>query len=200
MVSGLSTSALICVGHAQVSACDIVAGMKIQLADDALATVLSVHSYRTDTQQVKVSTKYGEMLLCSDAYLSCAHPMCELYFGCSEVVYPVKAIVGYDPAFSWQPRTELFECISLELDQTGWIQINGLSIYIPPVQLGTDAVSRSTTSNGGTFRHIPSLHNKLVLSPEETIVLSTFNCALDNIVPTFSANDASSECQLGHSQ
>jgi hypothetical protein len=197
VVNGLPSSALIYAEHALVSAGDIVAGMKIRLDDGALATVLSAHSYRTDAQLVNVLTGYGEMSLCADAYFAYAHPMCELYFGSSEVAYPIKAMVGYAPTFSWHPRTELFECISLELDQIGWVRINGLSAYIPSVSLCTNVARQNTTPNEETFRRTPSLHNKLILTPEETIVLSTFNCALTGIVPTFGTNDAFSEYQWG---
>jgi hypothetical protein len=200
-INGLSPSARIGTGHAYVLAGDIIPGMKVQLDDGALVTVLSAYTYWTDAQRVKISTKYGEISICSEAHLACTHPMCELYFGCSEVAYPVKAMVGYDPAFSWQPRTELSECVGLELDQIGWIQINGLSVFIPPFPSRAETASKSLTPSEKNTQWTSSLHDKFILSPEETIVLSTLDCSLvDATPPTHGANGAPSEFQLGHSQ
>lgn len=176
---GIAASTYIQTDCGLLEASDIVAGMKVQLADGTFSRVISANTYLNDTRRVKIDTGIGEMSVCPDAYLTCSHAMCELYFGLSEVIYPVKSIVGYDRAFSWQPPTTLCECVRLDLEQVGWVQINGLNVCSAP--------SLSDSEQGAWFwgdgLNELSSSGRLLLTPEETRLLGSFRCAASVVVP-----------------
>ncbi|MDO6458669.1 hypothetical protein Q4560_17670 [Celeribacter halophilus] len=184
-LTGLRPFSIINTGGRHMAASDIRTGMKIQLNDGRQSTVLSVRAYLTDVPRVNASTELGETSLCSEAYLSCSHALCELYFGSSEVAFPVKSIVGHDPAFSWQASTGFSECVALELDAFGWLQIDDLNVFLPP--LPSDDAHGLWDRNRTPDVHDDLLYippqDRLLLSSEETLVLSSFNCTFADCTP-----------------
>lgn len=184
-LTGLRLSSIVNTGRHHVTVSEIAAGMQIQLGDDRRATVLSVHTYLTEAERVRVRTDWGETSLCSEAYLACDHALCELYFGHPEVAFYVKFIAGHDAAFSRQPSTRLSECVALKLDTFGVLQIDGLNVYIPPgSSFGKHGLGeRNYKSDFDNHSPLMSPQERLLLSPEETLVLGSMNCALADFVP-----------------
>lgn len=167
-----------------VAAEDIVAGMEIELEDGTFSKVVSVLPCSTVAPCVKVSVCNADRIIFSDVYLKCRHPLCELYFGSPEVAYPVNAIVGHDPAFSWQCATEPTQFLALQLERQGWVKLDGREIFIPPFQpeldRGHNVKAIGTMSGTATCPPLPAA--RLCLSREETIVLGQLNCALAEVL------------------
>ncbi|WP_417247870.1 hypothetical protein [Celeribacter sp.] len=180
-VRGIEASTRINTDRAPVAASEIAAGMRVRLEDGSLSTVLSTHIYMSAARRVNVATDNCSMSLYSEAYIACSHALCELYFGSPDVAFPVKSIVGHDPAFTWSAPSQPTKCVALELEAIGWIQMNGLSVFIPVETADLDRGSSGRTPTRHCGIDVPSTDEKLLLSHEETPVVGSFNCVLADV-------------------